>query len=501
MGHVRNYTFGDLIVRYRTMHGYGVLSPIGLRQLRAAGRERGHQDRRAPPRRSPTPASRSCTARSAHRRRLRLAPGGEQPRPEYIRWTQWIFLRLLEAGLGLPRHGAGQLVPGLPDGAGQRAGPGRRHVRALGRRGRRSATSSSGSSRSPTTPSSCSTTSTTLDWPERVVTMQRNWIGRSEGAEFDMRVCDAAGAPTGDPSFTVFTTRPDTSFGMTFCVLAPEHPLVDEITTDDRRAEVEAFVAAVRNESEIERLSGEGPLEKRGAFTGAYALQPVHRPAGADLPRRLRADDLRHRGRSWPCPARTSATGTSPTAYDLPIIRTVQPPDGWEGEAYTGDGPAINSEWLDGLGQGRRHRRRAIEWLEEQGIGERHGQLPAARLAAVTPAVLGLPDPDRLLPRPRRGARARRPAAGAGARRRRVPADGRVAAAVPRGLPAHDVPGLRRAGRARDRHHGHVRRLVVVLPALRRPVEPRTRRSQGRRSSGGCRSTSTSAASSTPSST
>src|SRR5690606_28154679 len=91
-----------------------------------------------------------------------------------------------------------------------------------------------------------------LDWPERVKTMQRNWIGRSEGAEFDMEVVDADGAPRPDGArFRVFTTRPDTSFGMTFAVLAPEHDLVSAITTDEHRAEVESFVERVRKESEI----------------------------------------------------------------------------------------------------------------------------------------------------------------------------------------------------------------------------------------------------------
>src|SRR5207249_6101343 len=108
------------------------------------------------------------------------------------------------------------------------------------------------------------------DWPERVKTMQRNWIGRSEGAEFDLPVQGR------DETIRVFTTRPDTSFGMTYVVLAPEHPLVPIITAEERRKEVDAFVARVRKESEIDRLSTEGALEKRGVFTGTHAVNPFN---------------------------------------------------------------------------------------------------------------------------------------------------------------------------------------------------------------------------------
>src|SRR4029077_33362 len=104
-------------------------------------------------------------------------------------------------------------------------------------------------------------------------TSQRNWMCRSEGAEFEMKVSDEQGNATGQ-SFRVFTTRPDTSFGMTFCVLAPEHPLVHDITVEEQSGIVEAFVERVGKETEIDRLSSEGALDKRGVFTGAYAINP-----------------------------------------------------------------------------------------------------------------------------------------------------------------------------------------------------------------------------------
>ncbi|MEY2571106.1 MAG: leucyl-tRNA synthetase, partial [Acidimicrobiaceae bacterium] len=207
-----------------------------------------------------------------------------------------------------------------------------------------------------------------LDWPERVKTMQRNWIGRSEGAEFTMDVVDAAGAPVGE-SFRVYTTRPDTSFGMTFAVLAPEHPLVTTITTDEHRAAVDAFVDRVRKETEVERLSNEGPVDKRGVFTGAYALNPF---TAQPVPIYLADYVLMTYGTGaiMAVPGQDQRDWDFATAYGLPIIRTVEPPDGWEGEAYVGDGAAINSEWLDG-----QHKAEAIaaatEWLEGKSIGER----------------------------------------------------------------------------------------------------------------------------------
>src|SRR5258706_11968239 len=101
--------------------------------------------------------------------------------------------------------------------------------------------------------------------------MQRNWIGRSEGAEFDIPVADHE-----DLKIRVFTTRPDTSFGMTYVVLAPEHPLVAQITTAEHRADVDAFVVKVQGDTEVERQSAEGPLDKRGVFTGSYAVNPFN---------------------------------------------------------------------------------------------------------------------------------------------------------------------------------------------------------------------------------
>jgi leucyl-tRNA synthetase len=221
-----------------------------------------------------------------------------------------------------------------------------------------------------------------VQWPERVVTQQRNWIGRSEGAEFEMAVVDAAGQVRSDlpgvPSVRVFTTRPDTSYGMTFCVLAPEHPLVQVITTEDRRADVEAFVEKARNTAEIDRLSTEGAVEDRGCATGAYALNPF---TGRPVPIYLADYVLATYGTGavMAVPGEDQRDWDFATAFGLPIIETVERPDGWDGAAYSGPGVHVNSPVdpaavpgpdLNGLDVPTA-KDRAIEWLESDERGER----------------------------------------------------------------------------------------------------------------------------------
>ncbi|HTW07064.1 MAG TPA: class I tRNA ligase family protein, partial [Acidimicrobiales bacterium] len=201
---------------------------------------------------------------------------------------------------------------------------------------------------------------------ERVKTMQRNWIGRSSGAQFYMEIAGTA------ERIEVFTTRPDTAFGMTFVVLAPEHPLVGSIVAPERLAAVNAFVERARQEPEFERQAFEGSLDKRGIFTGAHAINPFN---GEEVPVFLADYVLMSYGTGaiMAVPGQDQRDWEFAQAYGLPIVRTVQPPEGWDGEAYTGDGPAINSQWLDGLGVAEA-KERAIEWLEQNGSGRRSVQ-------------------------------------------------------------------------------------------------------------------------------
>jgi leucyl-tRNA synthetase len=198
------------------------------------------------------------------------------------------------------------------------------------------------------------------DWPDRVRTMQRNWIGRSEGARFEIRVEGM------DESFDVFTTRPDTIFGMTFCVLAPEHPLVEKlIAGSETEVEAREYIQRASRESEIERLA-EG--DKTGVFTGRNAVNPV---SGKTVPIFIADYVLMGYGTGaiMAVPGQDQRDWDFATKYGLDIVRTVAPTEGWDGEAYLGDGPTINSDFLDGL-EREAAKERIVVWLEEKGIGE-----------------------------------------------------------------------------------------------------------------------------------
>ncbi|MFF4155966.1 leucine--tRNA ligase [Streptomyces sp. NPDC001678] len=219
-----------------------------------------------------------------------------------------------------------------------------------------------------------------LDWPEAIKLQQRNWIGRSEGARVDFRV-----AGDEDRKVTVFTTRPDTLFGATYMVLAPEHDLIDtivpaewpegtkDIWTGGASTPAEAVAAyrkQAQSKTDVERQT-EGK-DKTGVFTGAYALNPL---TGERVPVFVADYVLMGYGTGaiMAVPGQDERDWEFATVFELPIVRTVQPPEGWEGEAFTGQGPAINSANaelnLDGM-QIDEAKRTVIAHLEARGIGE-----------------------------------------------------------------------------------------------------------------------------------
>jgi leucyl-tRNA synthetase len=367
-GHVRNYALGDLAVRYQTMQGRAVLSPLGFDSFglpaeNAAIKTGTHprlftEDRIAQLKGSLN----RLGAVYDWRREVRSHD------PEYIKWNQVIFLKLWEAGLAYRALAPVNWCPGcqtvlaneqvLPDGTCERSGDIviRRDLEQWFFRITHYA-------------DELLEALDDLDWPDRVKVMQRNWIGRSEGAEFDLVV-----QGRDDLKLRVFTTRPDTSFGMTYAVIAPEHPLLDTLTTDAHRSEVEELRRRASIETDIERMS-EGDsksLEKRGAFTGSHVINPFN---GQPVPL-FTADYVLMgygTGAIMAVPAEDERDWAFATLHGLPIVRTVQPPEGWEAEgggAYTGEGVKINSDFLDGLDIVTA-KAQATEWLEAQGIGER----------------------------------------------------------------------------------------------------------------------------------
>jgi leucyl-tRNA synthetase len=216
-----------------------------------------------------------------------------------------------------------------------------------------------------------------LNWPEPVKLMQRNWIGRSRGAHVDFPVDGFR--PDGEPVVSVFTTRPDTLFGATYMVLAPEHTLVDVIVPSEwpegtkpawtgGHANPADAVAAYRTQTTA-KTEAERTAEARvktGVFTGAYAINPV---TGERIPVFVADYVLAGYGTGaiMAVPGQDERDWAFAEVFDLPIIRTVQPPDGFEG-AYIGEGPAINSDWLNGMGVADA-KASMISWLEERGHG------------------------------------------------------------------------------------------------------------------------------------
>ncbi len=210
-----------------------------------------------------------------------------------------------------------------------------------------------------------------LDWPEKVKSMQRNWIGRSHGA----RVSFVAG----EEKIEVFTTRPDTLFGATYMVVAPEHPLVEKLTaatwpegvdarwTGDAATPAEAIAAyrdAAARKSDLDRQENK---EKTGVFTGSFAVNPVN---DKEIPVFIADYVLMGYGTGaiMAVPGQDARDWEFAEKFGLEIIRTVEPTEGFEGKAFTGDGPAINSGFLDGMGVDEA-KKTIISWLEEHGHG------------------------------------------------------------------------------------------------------------------------------------
>lgn len=218
-----------------------------------------------------------------------------------------------------------------------------------------------------------------LDWPEGIKLLQRNWIGRSEGAEVAFVVADTLVYSSTDPligklskgSVTVYTTRPDTLFGATYLVLAPEHPLTPHLTLGTQRSAVESYRQICLTKSEMER--GDLNKDKTGVFTGSFVINPVNQEK---IPVWI-ADYVMMgygTGAIMAVPAHDERDFEFAKKFDLPIVQVVQPTDsGTDWQGYTNPGTAVNSGFLDGL-QTAEAKARMIDWLEEKGLGKRRVQ-------------------------------------------------------------------------------------------------------------------------------
>ncbi|MEN9219427.1 MAG: leucine--tRNA ligase [Thermostichales cyanobacterium SRBZ-1_bins_19] len=370
MGHVRNYTITDVIARVKRMQGYAVLHPMGFDAFGLPA-ENAALDKGIPPAQW---TYQNIAQMEDQLRRLGLAYDWERKvvtcHPDYYRWTQWIFLKLWEAGLAYQKEAAVNWDPV------DQTVLANEQVDSEGRSWRSKALVEKRMLKQWFLKITHYAEELLQDleqlrgWPERVRVMQENWIGRSTGAEVTFTT------EQGDP-LLVFTTRPDTLWGATFMVLAPEHPLVEKLTTPEQAAAVKDYQQAAARRSEIDRTAED--REKTGVWTGSYAINPVN---GAKIPIWIADYVLMGYGTGaiMAVPAHDQRDFEFARTFGLPIQVVVQPPDTPPNTdidltaAWTGGGVMINSGPLNGIPVGKGEGEsvaQAIAYLEAQGLGRR----------------------------------------------------------------------------------------------------------------------------------
>ncbi|UII55259.1 leucine--tRNA ligase [Cytobacillus spongiae] len=358
VGHPEGYTATDILSRMKRMQGYNVLHPMGWDAFGLPAEQYALDT-------GNDPADFTEQNINTFRRQIKeLGFSYDWDRevnttdPNYYKWTQWIFTKLYEKGLAYIDEVAVNWCPALGtvlaneeviDGKSERGGhpverrPMKQWVLKITEYADRLLEDLE-----------------ELDWPESLKDMQRNWIGRSEGAHVSFTIDGYS------ETFTVFTTRPDTLFGATYAVLAPEHPFVEKITTPEQKDAVEAYIAKVKAKSDLERT--DLAKEKTGVFTGAYAVNPIN---GEKMPIWIADYVLMSYGTGaiMAVPAHDERDFEFAKEFDLPIKEVVAGGDVSK-EAYTGDGEHVNSDFLNGLGK-EDGIIKAIEWLEENEKGEK----------------------------------------------------------------------------------------------------------------------------------
>ncbi|MEW5868739.1 MAG: leucine--tRNA ligase [Chloroflexota bacterium] len=345
VGHCRNYVPTDVLSRFKRMNGYNVLHPMGWDAFGEPAEQHAVAH-------GVHPRQTTDQNTANYRRQMTIIGSSydwsreiDSSRPEYYRWTQYFFLLLYRRGLAYRDSNwqwwcpVCQTTMSSHEVAGGvcwrgHSGITRREIPAW-------------YFKITAYADELISGLETVDWPEPIKAMQRNWIGRSEGCEIVFH------SQEGDP-LPVFTTRPDTVFGVTFFVLAPEHPLVEKLTTPERRAEVQAYVEQAARQSEVERMLEK--REKTGVFTGGYVINPLN---GERIPAWIADYVLPGYGSGavMGVPAHDERDFEFARKYGFPIRAVISPnspgeglPDGqsWT-EAYTGDGWMVNSGSYDGL--------------------------------------------------------------------------------------------------------------------------------------------------------
>ena len=357
VGHAENYTISDIVSRFKRMQGYNVLHPMGWDAF-------GLPTERYAERSGMHPAE--VTKLNADLFRSQLKSIGfsydwdreiNTTDPEYYKWTQWIFKILFDKGLAYevttpvnwcPKLGTVLANEEVKDGKYVETGD--EVIRKPMRQWMLKITAYA---------EKLLEGLDKVDWPESIKTMQREWIGKSTGADVVFKIDGK------NIEFTVYTTRPDTLFGATYCVLAPEHSLVKEIMTEEQKSAVLAYIDQASRKSAQDRLSE--AKEKTGVFTGAYAINPVN---GDKIPVYISDYVLADYGYGaiMAVPAHDQRDYDFAKAFNISIKEVIQGGD-ISKEAYEGDGPLVNSSFLNGL-HVKESKAKMIEWLEEKGCGK-----------------------------------------------------------------------------------------------------------------------------------
>ncbi len=358
VGHPKGYIATDVVSRYKRMRGFNVLHPMGWDAFGLPAEQYAIETGTHP---------RETTRRNIQKFKSQLSSLGldydwsreiDTTDPRYVRWTQWIFRKLYERGLAYLAEVPVNWCPALGtvlaneeviDGKSERGGhpvvrvPMRQWMLRITAYADRLIDDLEG-----------------VDWPEPIKKMQRDWIGRSEGARVVFEVEGTEGE-----SIEVFTTRADTLFGATYMVLAPEHPLVERITSEEQRPAVGEYAERAARRSERSRMAE--AFEKSGVPTGAHALHPV---TGERLPVWIADYVLATYGTGavMAVPAHDTRDHEFARKFGLPIVEVVSGGGDVQAEAFVSDGVSCNSGFLDGLATPEAKRRMA-EWLEEHGRG------------------------------------------------------------------------------------------------------------------------------------
>lgn len=370
VGHVRNFTIVDVLARFYAQQGMNVLRPFGYDTFGLPAENYAIKTGISP---------QSATATNIQNFRKQAQKLGyaidwsreiNTSDPEYYCWTQWCFLQLYKAGLAYQKESYQWWCPvDQTVLANEQVENG--HCWRCGAEVEKKKMKQWFFKITDYADELLASLDE-VEWPEKIKTMQKNWIGRSEGAEIDFRVQVAADEPAANPSdpsaplITVFTTRPDTIFGATFLVLAPEHPLVAQLTTPGTRAKVDQYREAALKKSEIERQENK---TKTGVFTGSYAINPA---TGEPIPIWVADYVLMGYGTGaiMAVPGHDERDFEFAEKFDLPIKQVIEKPEGSDDtdRCYHGEGELVNSGQFNGT-RSEDAREQIVTWLNGQGVG------------------------------------------------------------------------------------------------------------------------------------